>query len=416
MAANALRQSKRGTGFALCLLSSVFFTWGFLTALNSVVIPHLQQVFQLSYTQSMMIQGIFFSGPLLISLPTARLMRAIGYNNTLLAGLILVVIGALLFYPATSMFSISLVLVAVLILALGVAALQVVANPYVAQLGAIHTAPARLTLASGINSLGTTVAPYVGAVVLLSGSDLDTQQQAELVQGPYLMAAFVVICLMILIKKSNIKEPQPVQYQQQASTVPIWKYRHLMLGLLAIFCYTGAEVSIGSFLLSYLSDTNLGGFERETAGKMIAFYWGGAMVGRLSGSLLFRYINARKVLVLNAIVATVCISFAIFNPGTMGAWALIAIGFCNSIMYPVIFSLAQEKLGAVASQASGLLVMAGIGGAILPFVQALVADSQGLLLSLVIPIICYITILGYGLYGWKPVVAGSPTGIQPATT
>ena len=415
MAVNVLRQPKGGTGFALSLLSSVFFTWGFLTALNNVLIPHLQQVFQLTYAQSMMIQGIFFSGPLLISLPTARLMKVIGYNNTLLAGLSLIVAGSLMFYPATAAFSISMVLFAVLILALGVAALQVVANPFVAQLGELHSAPSRLTMASGINSLGTTVAPYIGAVILLSDTAENVQQKAELVQLPYLLIALSVIGLMFLIKRAKISEPAPLQQNKASITVPVWKHRHLMLGLLALFCYTGAEVSIGSFLLNYLSDANLGGFEREAAGKMISLYWGGAMVGRLSGSFLFRYINARKVLVFNTILAVACILFAVINPGRTGAMALIAVGLCNSIMYPVIFSLAQDKLGSAASQASGLLVMTGIGGAILPFTQALVADSHGLILSLLIPVGCYVIILGYGLYGWKPMLFNREMNLQAST-
>ena len=391
-------------GLALALLSFVFFSWGFLTSLNSVLIPHLQQVFNLTYTQSMLIQAVFFSGPLLVSLPIANLMKSIGYKNALIAGLVLVVLGTLMFYPATVAFSFPLVLVAVFITALGVAALQVVANPFVAYLGDSKTASSRLTMTSGINSLGTTVAPYLGAVVLFSATSLNAYEQAALIQGPYLVSALVIATLAIVIKNIQLPEPPKVEQQINSGALPAWRYRHLLLGLFAIFCYTGAEVGIGSFLVGYLSDANLGGLDRATAGKMVTFYWGGAMVGRLAGSILFRYLNARKVMAINALLAMIFVMMAILLPGRMGGWFLIAVGLCNSIMYPVIFFLALDKLGASTAQASGLLVMAGVGGAVLPMVQALVADQFGLSTSLLIPAISYAAILSYSVVGWKPAI------------
>ena len=397
-------KSDNPYGPALGLLSFVFFSWGFLTSLNSVLIPHLQQVFNLSYTQSMLIQAVFSSSPLLVSLPIASLMKSIGYKNALIAGLGMVVLGTLIFYPATVVFSFPLVLVAVFVTALGVAALQVVANPFVAYLGDSKTASARLTMTSGINSLGTTVAPYLGAVVLFSATSLSAQEQAALIQGPYLISALVIAALAIVIKNIQFPEPPKAAEQTQTDALPAWRYRHLLLGLFAIFCYTGAEVGIGSFLVGYLSDAGLGGFDRTTAGKLVTFYWGGAMVGRLLGSVLFRYLNARKVMAANALVAMTFVMLAILLSGRTGGWFLIAVGLCNSIMYPVIFSLALEKLGPSTAQASGLLVMAGVGGAVLPMIQALVADQFGVSTSLLVPAISYAAILSYGVVGWKPAI------------
>lgn len=382
---------------ALTILSSAFFIWGFLTALNSVLIPHLQQVFELTYTQSMLIQGVFFSAPLLVCLPVAKGIERFGYQHSLIMGLMLVCIGALAFYPATKAFSFALVLGAVFITALGVAALQVVANPYVAALGDPTQASSRLTLTSGINSLGTTVAPYVGAVVLFSPSDLTAQEEAALVQSPYIMVACVALIVGLLVTFIRLPAPQHSRAAVTKESVSLWQYRHLTFGVVAIFCYTGAEVSIASFLMSYLNAPELGGYDRPTAGKLIALYCGGAMIGRLVGSAVFRYINARKVLIINAIAALLLIAYSVFFPGRFGAWALILIGLCNSIMYPVIFSLALEELGDNVAKASGLLVMAGVGGGILPMVQAVVADSTGIIISLGVPAILYVVIACYGL-------------------
>ncbi len=395
-------QSRQGVSLALFLLSSVFFTWGFLTALNSVLIPHLQHVFELSYTESMLIQVVFSSSSLLISLPTARLMGLVGYRNALIASLGLVIIGTVMFYPATQAFSFPMVLLAVLITALGVAALQVVANPYVAAIGDCQTASARLTMTSGINSLGTTVAPYIGAVLLFSAGSLSPQAQAALVQAPYLITAALVMLLVVTIRLVKLPEPPALSASAETSaSVALWRYRHLLLGAVAIFCYTGAEVSIGTFVMSYLSDAGLGAYDRATAGKLVSLYWGGAMVGRLLGCALFRHVLARKVLLFNAVAAALLLLFAILVPGRAGSWALIAIGLCNSIMYPVIFSLAVDNLGSSTAKASGVLVMAGVGGAVWPMLQALVADSTGLVMSLLVPASCYAVILFYGLAGWK---------------
>lgn len=412
MTASAIVSSRKENPFALFLLSSVFFTWGFLTALNSVLIPHLQEVFELSYTQSMLIQVVFSSSPLFICLPTAKLMNVIGYKKTLIAGLGLVIAGTLAFFPATEAFSYPLVLLAVMITALGVAALQVVANPYVAALGDSKSASVRLTMTSGINSLGTTVAPYVGALMLFSASSLTAEAQAALVQAPYLLAAGFVLLLALTIKLAPLPEPLVAsESRNEKATVSLRQHRHLLLGIIAIFCYTGAEVSTGTFLMSYLSDMQLGGYDRVTAGKLVSFYWGGAMVGRLLGSILFRYLRARKALLFNVGMALFLLSFAIGFPGRSGGWALIALGLCNSIMYPVIFSLAVANLGNNTAKASGVLVMAGVGGAVVPLLQALIADQSGLVTSLMVPVGCYLMILFYGQEGWKQRIIGDQSGI-----
>ncbi|MGI9281708.1 MAG: sugar MFS transporter [Endozoicomonas sp.] len=389
---------------ALGLLSGVFFIWGFLTSLNSVLVPYLQQQFQLTYTSSMLIQLAFYLAPFLACLPTAALISRYGYRKTLLGGLLLIILGCLTFYPATDVFSFPMVLIAIFITAMGVASLQVVANPYVAMLGDSESAPARLSLSSAINSLGTTLAPYIGAA-LLFGAVGSAAEQVKLVQLPYLACALGISVIVALIARMKMPETSTEALAETPSTISIWRYRHLVFGIGTIFCYVGVEVSVGTFMLSYFSSPNLGGLTMQSAGKLVALYWAGAMIGRVAGSLLFRWIRARNILIFNALLAIVLLITAIMVSGKTGIIALIAIGLCNSIMYPVIFSLALDKLGNQAGKASALLVMAGIGGAVWPIMQALIADSSGLQSSFWVPVMGYLVIVSYGARGYKPLVA-----------
>ncbi|PSW20792.1 glucose/galactose MFS transporter [Photobacterium sanctipauli] len=385
------------------LLSCVYFLWGFLTSFNSLLVPYLQQHFQLSYTQAMLIQLAFYLAPFIACLPTAFLIRRWGYKRTLIRGLLVIFSGCLIFVPATEAFSYAAVLVAIFITALGVASLQVVANPCVVLLGDPKMAASRLTLSSAINSAGTTLAPYIASIALFSVVLSSAEASIQQLQLPYLACAAVTIVIAILISRENIPEnTQATETQSEEVTGSLWANRHFVLGVATIFCYVGVEVSIGTFIVGYISDPAVSNAGLESAGKLVAFYWAGSMVFRLLGSQLFRWFNPRHLLIMNAIIAIGLLTTAIMLPGFIGAAALIAIGVCNSIMYPVIFSLALKNLGAHIAKASAILVMAGIGGAAWPMLQAIVADHSGLHLSFIVPMFGYLIITYFGIFGYKP--------------
>ncbi|MGF1683764.1 sugar MFS transporter [Photobacterium minamisatsumaniensis] len=386
---------KRKSITALFLLSCVFFFWGFLTALNTVLVPYAKETFDLSTTQSMLIQTVFYSSPLLICLPTVRLIRLVGYKHSLIGGLGFICIGALCVIPALYSESFLTLLGAILVIASGVAMLQVITNPYVVAIGPVESAPQRLTIASTINSLGTTASPYIGAYALFSSSSV------LLSTIMYVSVASVIALTALAIAMIKMEEPkvrhEPVDGSENES---IFKHRHLVFGIVAIFCYTGAETSVGSFLVSYL--TSYAGYTQMGAAKMVTLYWGGAMVGRILGSLVFGKINPRKTLATNAILAIVVAVMAIVNPGTTSAMALVAMGLLNSIMYPVIFSLALAKVNHLKERASGLLVMAGVGGATIPLVQTYISDTTNMTSSFLIPAVCYLFILTYSIALYRP--------------
>ncbi|PSW10250.1 glucose/galactose MFS transporter [Photobacterium rosenbergii] len=385
------------------LLSCVYFLWGFLTSLNSLLVPYLQQHFNLSYTQAMLIQLAFYLAPFIACLPTAYFIRRWGYKHTLFRGLLVIFSGCLIFVPATEAFSYAAVLVAIFITALGVASLQVVANPCVVMLGAPKMAASRLTLSSAINSAGTTLAPYIATITLFSVIHNSAEASIRQLQIPYLACAAITIVLAILISRVNLPEKGPaVEEKSDKAAGSLWTYRHFILGVATIFCYVGVEVSIGTFIVGYISDPSVSSVGLESAGKLVALYWAGSMIFRLLGSQLFRWFNPRHLLVINAIFAIGFLTIAIMLPGYVGAAALIAIGICNSIMYPVIFSLALKHLGPLIAKASAILVMAGIGGAAWPMLQAIVADQIGLQLSFIAPMFGYLVITYFGIFGHKP--------------
>ncbi|PSW22155.1 glucose/galactose MFS transporter [Photobacterium sanctipauli] len=380
---------------ALSLLSCVFFFWGFLTAINTVLVPYAKEAFGLSITQSMLIQTVFFSSPLLVCLPTVRLIRRVGYKLALLSGLGAISIGALSIIPALYIESFLALLGAILVIASGVAMLQVIANPYVVAIGPVESASQRLTFASSINSLGTTVGPYIGAYALFSSSSF------ELPTVMYLAVASAIILVALAIATMNMDEPKVNQQPiEEESAGNILAHRHLVFGIVAIFCYTGAETSIGSFLVSYL--TNYAGYPQMAAAKMVTLYWGGAMIGRIIGSLIFGKLNPRKILASNTVLAILVTLTAMLKPGSASAIALVALGLLNSIMYPVIFSLALAKVGHLKERASGMLVMAGAGGAIVPLIQTYISETTNMAHSFLIPAGCYLFILIYSALLYRP--------------
>ncbi len=397
---------------ALIVLTSLFFMWGLITSLNDILIPHLKAAFSLSYVKVMLIQFCFFGAYAVMSLPSGFLVERIGYKRGIIIGLAGAGIGCLLFYPAAGMRSYPFFLGALFVLASGITLLQVAANPYVAILGPSRTASSRLTLTQAFNSLGTTIGPFLGSVLILSAvrpeGDEATVRAAEAatVQGPYIilaLALFAIAVLIALVKLPQIEaQDQPADagapaYQHHAS---VWGYRHLVLGAIGIFVYVGAEVSIGSFAVNFLSQPTIGGLTEAEAGKYLSYYWGGAMIGRFIGAWVMTYLKPGRVLAFNAFVAVGLLIVVMLFAGKTAMWALLAIGLFNSIMFPTIFTLAIDGLGKHTGEASGILCVAIVGGAIIPLVQGYFADIN-LLYSFVIPAVCYVYIAYYGLKGHK---------------
>jgi FHS family L-fucose permease-like MFS transporter len=393
--------------FALVSLTSLFFMWGFITCLNDILIPHLKAVFSLSYTEAMLIQFCFFGAYFLVSLPAGKLVKRVGYQKGIVIGLLIASLGCLLFYPAAALATYGLFLGALFVLASGITILQVAANPYVNALGSSATASSRLNLTQAFNALGTTVAPFFGAVLILSvvsGAAMGDQAEAEVVKLPYLLLAGMLALLAVVFSKLSL----PVIHEHQASSeetvvhngnTSATQHIHLILGAVGIFVYVGAEVSIGSFLVSFLGESHIANLEEMDAAKYITYYWGGAMIGRFIGSAVMQKIAAGKVLAFNALMAALLVLVAMNTSGLVAMWAILAVGLFNSIMFPTIFSLALRDLGPHSSQGSGFLCLAIVGGAIVPLFQGMMADSMGLQPAFILPVICYAFIVFYGAKG-----------------
>lgn len=382
--------------------------WGFITCLNDILIPYLKTAFALSYTKAMLVQFCFFGAYFIVSLPAGVLVSKIGYKKGIITGLTVASVGCLLFYPAAEVGVYGLFLLALFILASGITILQVSANPYVSALGPTKTASSRLTMTQAFNSLGTTVAPFFGAWLIFNGLDdgIESSQivSASAVKIPYLILAASLLVLAFIF--SLLKLPDLGRNQHaQVSPRKAWQYRHLKLGAIGIFLYVGAEVSIGSFLVSFLHEPSIAGMAEAQAAQFIAYYWGGAMVGRFIGAFIMQHIAAGKVLAFNAFMVIALLMMAIMLDGEIAMWSIIAVGLFNSIMFPTIFSLAIQDLGDATSNAAGVLCLAIVGGAIVPLIQGVLADSIGVQLAFVLPALCYVFIAYYGVSGSKPITA-----------
>lgn len=389
--------------------------WGFITCLNDILVPHLKNVFQLNYTQSMLIQLCFFGAYFIVSLPAGALVKRISYKWGIVVGLAICAVGCLLFIPAASLRIYALFLGALFVLAAGVTILQVAANPYVTVLGAPDTAASRLTLTQAFNSLGTTIAPIFGAMLILGAAtaavtnatpeQLDAMHAAEAaaVKFPYLLlaAAFLVLAVIFAaLKLPDVEDEDKIDPMHDTGSA--WQFRHLVLGTVGIFLYVGAEVSVGSFLVNFLSQPDIGGLQEADAAHYVSYFWGGAMVGRFIGAVLMRFIDDGKALAFNAVIVILLLLLTVLSTGHVAMWSILAIGLFNSIMFPTIFSLALHGLGRYTSQGSGILCLGIVGGAILPVIQGFLADNIGIHLAFLMPIICYVFIAYYGLKGHKP--------------
>lgn len=397
-----LHSSNQTHRFALFSLTSLFFMWGFITCLNDILIPYLKAMFELNYTQAMLIQFCFFGSYFIVSLPAGALVSKIGYKAGIVVGLAIASAGCLLFYPAAQLSVYPLFLLALFVLAAGITVLQVSANPYVSALGPSETASARLTMTQAFNALGTTVAPIFGAWLIFKGAEtLDTSDPSS-VQIPYLFLAFALVVLAVVF--SYLKLPNLGKAENfELSPKKALRFRHLRLGAIGIFVYVGAEVAIGSFLVNFLSTPEIGGLTETIAAHYITYYWGGAMVGRFVGAVIMQKIPANRVLTFNSIMAILLVAIAIVSTGKIAMWAILAVGLFNSIMFPTIFSLAIDRLKDATSHGAGVLCLAIVGGAIIPLLQGVLADLVGLQVSFILPIICYLFIVYYAISGYAPV-------------
>jgi FHS family L-fucose permease-like MFS transporter len=403
--------STTNTG-PLVIVTILFFMWGLLTSLNDVLIPHLKAIYTLNYLQAMLVQFCFFGAYFIVSLPAGALIRRLGYQKGAVTGLLIAAAGCALFYPAAEK-GYGLFLFAFFVLAAGITILQVAANPYVTVLGPPATASSRLTFTQALNSLGTTVGPLAGGALILAGaSSLTADQMAKLdaagqaahraqeaatVQGPYLALAAALAILAVLFALARLPRIDHAEGDTAAASGSVLAYRHLVLGAIAIFLYVGGEVSIGSFLVNFLGEQRVAGMAAAQAAGYVSVYWGGALIGRFIGFGVMRVVSPGKALAFNALAAIVLVLAAILGEGRAAMWAILAVGLCNSIMFPTIFSMALHGLGRHTGQGSGILCMAIVGGAIVPFVQGMLADRIGVQPSFFVPAACYGFILFFGL-------------------
>jgi MFS transporter, FHS family, L-fucose permease len=402
----------------MAMVSTLFFAWGFLTCLNDILVPHLKNIFDLNYAEVMLVQFAFFSSYFLFSMPAGKIVEWIGYKRSMVTGLLTMAAGAFTFVPAASIPSFPVFLTALIVLAAGMTILQTSANPYVAILGPPRTASSRLNLTQAFNSLGTTLAPKFGSWLILGAALAPASieviramgadqlhayriQQAASVKVPYIGLALALIVLAATVGwfKLPVIEYADAHGEQTGS---IWRQRRLVLGAVAIFVYVGAEVAIGSLMTNYFNQKEIGGLALKDAAGYLQYYWGGAMVGRFVGSALLQRMRTQTLLAFNAVAAALLVLLSMLTFGHLAMRSLILVGLCNSIMFPSIFTLAIEGLGPLTGKASGLLVAAIVGGAVVPELQGILTDHIGIHHAFILPVLCYAYVVFYAIKGAAP--------------
>jgi MFS transporter, FHS family, L-fucose permease len=397
---------------------ALFFVFGGITSLNDILIPKLKALFSLSYAEVMLVQSAFFAAYFIVSIPAAALVKRIGYMRAAVVGLLTMTAGCLLFVPASAGAVFPLFLLALFVLAAGITTVQVVANPLISMLGPRATTSSRLTFAQAFNSLGTTIFPYAGSVLILgtlatvdpatlAGAALDSFRRAEtqVIAHTYLglSCALLLLAGIVWLRRRALVEAP-------AADTPILRAFNLLarprfaFGTLCIFLYVGGEVAIGSVIVNYLMQGNVLGFSAEQAGKHVPYYWGGAMVGRFVGAYLLRLYPPGKVLAAAAASVLALLLISANTTGPVSGWSLLCIGLFNSIMFPTVFSLASEGLNERAAEGSGVICVAIVGGALVPLLAGATADAWGLRKALAVPAVCYCVILLFGLYARRPMV------------
>ena len=410
---------------ALTLLASLFFMWGFITVINGTLLPHLRSVFDLSYFQATLIESVWFIAYFFASIPSAKLIERIGYQKSLVCGLLIMAAGALGMTLAASIPSYGVTLVMLFVIASGITLLQVAANPYVAVVGPSETASSRLNLVQAMNSAGTMFAPIFGAYLILGRSKGGTAAQGTILTPaerladahsvilPYALVAVVLLVLAIVIARFPLPAMGSATSRfakEERKQHSLWRHRNLVFGIPAIFIYLIAEIGVGNLFVNFISQPHIANLTTEQAGHYLTLLWGGMMVGRFVGAAIMQKVDAAMVLAAFSIGAFVVMLVTVFSTGTTAMWSLILVGLFHSIMFPTIFTLGIRGLGPLTEEGSGLLIMAIAGGALV-FVQGKLADVYGLQTSFLLTAACELYILFYALWGSKPVL----TGGEPAS-
>ena len=409
----------------LAIIGALFFIFGFVTWQNGALVPYLQMVCQLSETEALLVASAFYFAYTAMALPSAIVLEKLGYKNGMAIGLLGLVVGFLIYIPAAMSQEFVIFLVAQFVIGSGLTLLQTAANPYVVKVGPVESAAVRIMFMGLLNKGAGFLAPIAFTAVVLgdfagvsakSIAAMAEPEKSEMITAlsnglinPYIGMAIVFVVLAGLLKMSPLPELSSDDDEVEAvgdaegaeGRTSILQFPSLILGAVTIFVYVGAEVSIGSFLVSFFAEPNIAGLEESEAAKYIAYYWGGAMVGRFIGAAVMQKIEAGKALFFVSVVAVLLVLVTILTTGNIAMIAILLVGLCNSIMFPTIFSLAINGLGKHTSQGSGILCLAIVGGAIVPLIQGVLADSIGIQLSFFLPILCYLFIAYYGLVGSK---------------
>ena len=418
----SVQSGEKGFSYApaLSLLATLFFMWGFITVINGTLLPHLRSVFDLSYTQTTLIESVWFIAYFFASIPSAKLIERVGYQKSMVIGLGMMAVGALIMVPAARLPSYGVTLFALFVIASGITLLQVAANPYVAVVGKPETASSRLNLVQAFNSAGATLAPLFGGYLILgrttsgtatAGSAALTSAEkladAQSVVLPYVIVAIVLALLAVVIARFPL--PAMGAATQRSAKADrkgqsLWQHRNLVFGIPAIFIYLIAEIGVGNLFINFVSQPDIGNLTHQQASNYLFLLWGGMMVGRLVGAFVMQKVDAGHVLAVASIGATLVMLVAAFTTGHVAMWALISVGLFHSIMFPTIFTLGIRGLGPLTEEGSGLLIMAIAGGALV-IVQGWLADNYGLQTSFLLTAACELYVLFYALWGSRVTAA-----------
>lgn len=406
---------------ALMLLASLFFMWGFITVINNTLLPHLRSVFDLNYTQTTLIESVWFIAYFVASIPAAKLIQRIRYKKSLVTGLVIMAAGALGMVPAAQIPSYGLTLVALFVIACGITLLQVAANPYVAVIGPAESSEARLTLVQAFNSMGTFFAPYFGGYLILSrtvggtsleGTEISAAQKladAQATELPYILVAITLLIIAVVIARAKLPAlgtSAKKASAEERKSLSLWSHKNLVYGIPAIFIYLIAEIGVANLFINFVILPDIAGITPAVAANYLVMLWGGMMVGRFAGSYLMGRFPANKVLACFSLFAMVVMIGAATLQGPLAMWCLILVGLGHSIMFPAIFALGIKGLGPLTEEASGLLIMAIAGGALV-VVQGWLADSYGLQNSFWLTVACEVYVLWYALRGSRPTSAAA---------
>ena len=415
--------SIRSTGTAsyllpMVLMVSLYFSIGFITALNDILVPHFKDLFHLTNVRALLVQMCFFGAYFIMSVPCGWIIGRIGYKRGIIAALCTVAAGLLLFVPASIVILYPVFLLALFVVGSGFALLQVAINPYVGVLGAPETAAWRINLCGIFNSSATTIAPKIGAFFIFGAAGAATAVLARSVRLPYVILA--AYTLMIALITAFVPWPELIEKNDKTNISEndgsAWSFRHLRFGAFGIFCSVGTEVAIGSIMINFLGQPSMGSLSHAAAASYVSFYWGGAMVGRIIGSVVLLKVKAQNALLLVAGLAATMVAITIFGHGPVAMWAIVSCGLFNSVMWPCIFPLSVKGLGRFTSQGSGILIAMVVGGAIVPVLQGFLADHLGYQRSFAIVLLCYAYLIYFAVSGYKirqPRFATLPDFVPP---